>query len=205
MEALDENTEDEGIAGEKGFKEAALYLSQSEDYFYRKSKQRQSFRSSMVTGDSSTVGFDLLDRPTTWTEGQPAGDTRQLFINLLKRWANCEAPDSLKAQLPVRQPVVAQVSRDEPSLASPLTTVPDLVQESRPPVQKLPIETYIKAQIKTFEENHDEEQELKLDLSHRSLKLVPQEVVDFGSEVSMSVRHRALSTPTREAFNDSVN
>lgn len=189
LEALEEETEDEGIAREKG---VALHLSQSEDYFHRGSNQRQSFRGSMAMVDSSTSGLDFLNRPKTWTEGQTASDTRQLFINLLKRWANCEA------QLPVRQPLLAQVSKeDEPSLVSPSTSVPGLVQEFRHSIQKSSIETYIKVEIKAFEDNDDEEKRHGLDLCNRSLNVVPQEVFDVGSEVSrLALAHNQLRTFT---------
>lgn len=177
MEALEQDEEDEEHNS----------LSYSQDgHPDRKPKRHQSFRASLWMASSlPEFDFDMADRPVSWANGKQNIDTRQLFINLLKRWANCEISESLTVKSAAQQSVTLPVSSGESSLTIQNTTVPSFIRQREGTAALVPIGTYIKGMIESFENNGDAKEGLTLDLSARLLTAVPDELIDLaGNQVS---------------------
>ncbi|CZR54114.1 uncharacterized protein PAC_03997 [Phialocephala subalpina] len=157
LESLEEEESESETTSEEKYR-SHISAFQIEESLSRKSGQRKSFRASILIADSSNLGLDLIDRASTWTNGESPGDTRELFINLLKRWANCDASESFKVQLPVRHVALQGLSP--------------------------PHRAYIEAKIDWLRKDDDEAKELTLDLSRRELSTIPVEPFEYSTEIS---------------------
>ncbi|KAF4635246.1 hypothetical protein G7Y89_g2843 [Cudoniella acicularis] len=173
-------------------------------------RNTQPFRAFIWISSPYTVDTSSVIRPATWTATPSNTDTRQVFLNLLKRWTNCEAElDKLKTQ-----------SSSPPSYSSPLiNTSPEPTTQPQKPspfVAKLLDENSVKPQIELKSDNLEEiiknaladaEAEaastgkegepalVALGLSGRSLTSIPSEISspDIANRISrLALSHNLL-------------
>jgi hypothetical protein len=184
LEALEQDSEDEEVPGNRN--EEHDSLSQPQDkHPDRKPERHQSFRASLWMASSiPEFDLDMADRPLTWANEKHNIDNRQLFINLLKRWANYEISESLAVKPAAQESVTLPVSSGESSLIIQHPTVPSFIRQEGT-AALVPIGTYIKEKIESFKNNGDAEEGLTFDLSARLLTAVPHELIDLaGNQVS---------------------
>ncbi len=143
-------------------------------------KQRgHAYRASMLIFGGDAIGsvhnMPSSNRPLTWTGSHSSMDTRQLFVDLLRRWANCETAlrgfqgtgsRGRKGAAVMQQAAAAGI----PPIGILRGTVMDIIESA-----------VAEASFRNASG------EIAVDLSHRDISEIPEELVSSGYKINRLV------------------
>lgn len=140
----------------------------STDILATKKQRTRSYRASvLIFGDISVQEVRSPGRPLTWTGSHSNMDTRQLFVNLLNRWANCETA--------LERFLDAASSSSSTSPQKLVQEVPPKLSATTPRVQvshrrKVSVAEVIdQSKAEAFSDGGGEDKLITVDLCHRNL------------------------------------
>lgn len=149
----------------------------STDILATKKQRTRSYRASvLIFGEVSVQEVRSPGRPLTWTGSHSNMDTRQLFVNLLKRWANCEtALERFQGTTSSSQKPV-QAAPPKLSATAPRAQVPRRRKVSV-------AEVIDQSKAEAFSDGTGDDKLITVDLSHRNLVTIPNELMAVAHNV----------------------